>query len=43
MKGLKGLIDEFNGFLKSRKRSIFLIDFQIKGSEFTALKRDVKF
>ena len=43
MKGPKGLTDEFYGFIKSRKRSIFVIDSYLKDSEFTAVKRDAKF
>ena len=31
------------GFLKSRKRAIFLIDCYLKDNAFTALKRDTKF
>ena len=43
MKGLRGLTDEFYGFIKSRKRSIFAIDSYLKDSAFTAVKRDAKF
>ena len=45
IKGLwpKGLTDEFYGFIKSRKRSIFVIDSYLKDSAFTAVKRDAKF
>ena len=39
-KGPKGLTDEFYGFIKSRKRSIFVIDSYLKDSAFTAVKRD---
>ena len=35
--------DEFYGFIKSRKRSIFVIDSYLKDSAFTAVKRDAKF
>ena len=42
-KGLKGLTDEFYGFIKSRKRSTFLIDSYLKDSAFTAVKKDAKF
>ena len=42
-KGPKGLIDEFFGFIKSRKRSIFVIDSYLNDSTFTSVKRDVKF
>ena len=42
-KGPKGLTDEFYGFIKSRKRSIFVIDSCLKDSAFTAVKRDAKF
>ena len=34
--------DEFYGFIKSRKRSIFVIDSYLKDSAFTAVKRDAK-
>ena len=40
LKGPKGLTDEFYGFIKSRKRSIFVIDSYLKDSAFTAVKRD---
>ena len=40
-KGPKGLTDEFYGFKKSRKRSIFVIDSYLKDSAFKAVKRDV--
>ena len=43
MKGPKGLTDEFYGFIKSRKRSIFVIDSYLNDSVFTAVKRDAKF
>ena len=43
VKGSKGLTDEFYGFIKSRKRSIFVIDSYLKDSAFTAVKRDAKF
>ena len=43
VKGPKGLTDEFYGFIKSRKRSIFVVDSYLKHSAFTAVKRDVKF
>ena len=43
MKGPKGLTDEFYGFIKSRERSIFVVDSYLKDSAFTAVKRDVKF
>ena len=36
LKGPKGLTDEAYGFIKSRKRSIFVID--LKGDAFTAVK-----
>ena len=36
------LTDEFYGFIKSRKRSIFVIDSYLKDSTFTAVKRDAK-
>ena len=42
-KGPKGLTDEFYGLKKSRKRSIFLIDFYLKESALTTVKRDAKF
>ena len=43
VKGPKGLIDEFFGFIKSRKRSIFVIDSYLNDSTFTSVRRDVKF
>ena len=43
VKGPKGLTDEFNGFIKSRKRSIFVIDSYLNDSAITAVKRDAKF
>ena len=43
MKGPKGLTDDFHGFIKSRKRSIFVVDSSFKDSAFTAVKRDAKF
>ena len=43
VKGPKGLIDEFFGIIKSRKRSIYMIDSYLNDSTFTAVKRDVKF
>ena len=43
VKGPKGLIDECFGFIKSRKRSIFVIDSYLNDCTFTAVKRDVKF
>ena len=39
----KGLTDEFYSFIKSKKRSIFVIDSYLKDSAFTAVKRDTKF
>ena len=39
----KGLADEFYGFIKSRKRSLFVICSYLKDSAFTAVKRDTKF
>ena len=33
----------FYGFIKSRKRSIFVIDSYLNDSVFTAVKRDAKF
>ena len=43
VKGPKGLTDEFYGFIKSRERSIFVVDSYLKDSAFAAVKRDVKF
>ena len=44
VKGSKGLPDEFYGFIKLRKRSIFVIDSYLSHSaSFTAVKRDAKF
>ena len=39
----KGLTDEFYSFIKSKKRSIFAIDFYLKDSAFTTVQRDKKF
>ena len=40
----KGLMNnEFYGFIKLRKRSIFAIDRYLKDSALTAVKRDTKF
>ena len=39
----KGLTDEFYSFIKSKKRSIFVIDSYLKDSAFTTVKRDIKF
>ena len=38
-----GLRDTFYGFIKSRKRSISVIDSYLNDSAFTAVKRDAKF
>ena len=38
-----GLTDTFYGFIKSRKRSIFVIDSYLNDIAFTAVKRDAKF
>ena len=43
VKGPKGLTDEFYGFIKSGKRSIFVIDSYLNDNAFTAVKRDTKF
>ena len=44
VKRSKGLPDEFYGFIKLRKRSIFVIDSYLSDSaSFTAVKRDAKF
>ena len=43
LKGEKGLTDGFYGFIKSRKRSIFVIANDINDGAFTAVKRDAKF
>ena len=40
---IKGLTDVFYGFIKSRKRSIFVTDFYLKDRAFTAVKRNTKF
>ena len=37
------MTDEFYGFMRSRKRSVFVIDSYLKDSAFTAVKRDAKF
>ena len=39
----KGLTEEFYGFIKSRKRSIFVIDCHLNERPFTSVKRDAKF
>ena len=38
-----GLTDQFYGFKKLRKRSIFVTDSYLNDSAFTAFKRDAKF
>ena len=38
-----GLTDQFYGFKKLRKRSIFVTDSYLNDSAFTAVKRDAKF
>ena len=38
-----GLTDQFYGFKKLRKRSIFVTDSYLNDSVFTAFKRDAKF
>ena len=43
LKGPKGLTDDFCGFKKSRKSSIFVTDFYLKYSAFTEVKREAKF
>ena len=43
VKGPKGPTDEFYGFIKSRNRSIFVIDSYLNDSAFTAVERDAKF
>ena len=42
-KGPKGRTDKFYGFIELTKRSIFVIDSNLKDSAFTAVKRDAKF
>ena len=37
------LTDELYDFMKSRKRSIFMIDSYLKDSSFTVVKKDAKF
>ena len=37
------MTDEFYGFMRSRKRSVFVIDSYLKDNAFTAVKRDAKF
>ena len=39
----KGLIDEFYGFINSKKPSIFVIDSYLKDSVFKPVKSDAKF
>ena len=43
VKGPKGLTDEYCGFIKSRKRSILVVDSVLNDSAFSAVKRDAKF
>ena len=43
VKGPKGVTDEFYAFIKSRKRSIFVVDSYLKDSAFSAVKSDAKF
>ena len=43
MKGPKRLTDDFYCFIKSRKRSIFVIDFHLNDSASTAVKMVAKF
>ena len=38
-----GLTDTFYGLIKSRKRSISVIDSYLNDSAFAAVKRDIKF
>ena len=38
-----GLTDEFYSFIKSTKRSIFVIDSYLNDRAFIAVKRDAKF
>ena len=38
----QGLTEEFYGFIKSRKRSIFVIDSHLNESAFTSVKREAK-
>ena len=38
-----GLTDEFYSFIKSAKRSIFVIDSYLNDRAFIAVKRDAKF
>ena len=40
---IKGLTDEVYGFIKSRKRSIFVIVSCLKDSAFKAVQRNGKF
>ena len=42
VKAPKGLTDEFCGFKKLRKRSIFVIGSYLKDSTFTAVTRDAR-
>ena len=43
LKDPKGRTDEFYGFIKSGKRSIFVINSRLNDSAFTAVKRNAKF
>ena len=42
-KGPKGRTDEFYGFIKLGKRSIFVIDSYLNAKAFTAVERGAKF
>ena len=42
-KGPKGRTNEFYGFIKSGKPSIFAIDSYLNDNVFTAVKSDAKF
>ena len=42
MKGPKRATDEFYGFTKSRKRSLFEFDSYLNDSAFTVVKREAK-
>ena len=42
MKGPIGLTDEFYGFIKLRKRSIFVIESYLNENVFTAVKKRCK-
>ena len=43
VKGPKGLTGEFYGFIKSRKRSFFVIDSYLNDSAFQSINQSINF